>query len=103
MYLLQILLPLRDNQNHPLPHDEYRTVRTELTERFGGLTAFTRAPAEGVWQSGADVSTARDDIVIFEVMVTDFDRSWWSGYRKDLEARFRQDVVIIRAMPIELI
>jgi len=29
----------------PLPASNYTAVRDELTERFGGLTAYTRAPA----------------------------------------------------------
>jgi hypothetical protein len=55
-YLIQILLPLVDNEGQPFPHSDYMRVRSELTERFGGLTAFTRAPAEGFvggeWQDG---------------------------------------------------
>jgi hypothetical protein len=47
LYLIQILLPLYDNAGAPLPRELYDDVREELTRRFGGLTAFTRAPAEG--------------------------------------------------------
>ncbi len=67
MHLIQILLPLYDNARQPLPPDEYLHVRNELTERFGGLTVYTRAPAEGLWRQN-DNLTSRDDIVIFEVM-----------------------------------
>jgi hypothetical protein len=34
----------------------------ELTERFGGLTVHTRAPAEGLWKDESE-RTARDDVV----------------------------------------
>ncbi|SEP77931.1 hypothetical protein SAMN05216548_101470 [Faunimonas pinastri] len=101
MYLVQILLPLRDNHGKPLPHELYGTVRHEMSERFGGLTAFTRAPAEGLWH-GSDRSY-RDDIVTLEVMVEELDRSWWAEYRESLEQRFRQEEVVIRAQPIELL
>src|SRR4051812_2192906 len=50
MHLVQILLPLFDNDGTPLPSGEYAKVRHELMERFGGLTAHTQAPAEGVWK-----------------------------------------------------
>ena len=47
-HLIQILLPLFDNGGQPFPRSDYMRVRSELTERFGGLTAFTRTPAEGL-------------------------------------------------------
>jgi hypothetical protein len=101
VHLVQILLPLYDNAGTPLPRALYGEVRRELTDRFGGLTAFTRAPAEGLWQDGD--GTARDDIVIFEVMTDALDEGWWRAYRTRLEARFRQDVIVIRAQETRLI
>jgi hypothetical protein len=75
-------------------------VRDELTERFGGVTAYRRSPAEGLWkENGGDI--IRDDVVIYEVMTTDLDRDWWKEYGDDLARRFRQDQMIIRAMAVE--
>ena len=102
MHLVQILLPVYDNEQNPQPHDEFRRVRRELTERFGGLTVYTRAPAEGMWKLN-DNHTTRDDIVIFEVMASQLDTTWWRSYRHELEARFRQDVIVIRAQPTQLL
>ena len=99
MHLVQILLPLYDNEGLRFPQELYRRVRAELADRFGGFTAFTRAPAEGLWTEGGE--TSRDEIVIFEVMTDALDRDWWRSYRRDLEARFRQDVIVIRAQAIE--
>ncbi len=50
MFLVQILLPLYDNDGRALARDRYDAVFHTLTERFGGATAFTRAPAEGAWK-----------------------------------------------------
>jgi hypothetical protein len=99
MYLVQILLPVHDNDGDPLPQVKYRRVAAELSERFGGVTAFTRAPAEGQWKEAG--RTEHDEIVVFEVMTEELDRRWWKGYRRTLEKRFKQDVVIIRAQPME--
>ena len=63
MHVIEILLPLRDNRGQPFGPEPYGKVRRELVERFGGLTAFTRSPAEGLWDEGD--GTARDEIVIF--------------------------------------
>ncbi len=100
MYLVQLLLPLRHNDGRPFPEAEFSRVGHELTERFGGLTAFTRAPAEGVWKDSR-AETNRDDIIVFEVMTETLDRHWWGKFRAVLEKRFAQEELIIRAQPIE--
>lgn len=96
MHLVQIFLPLHDNEQQAFPREEYQQVRRELTEKFGGLTVYTRAPAEGLWKLNEN-HTSRDDIVIFEVMAGELDAGWWRTYRHGLEKRFRQDVILVRA------
>jgi hypothetical protein len=100
MHLIQILLPLNDNEGDPFDPDLYRDVREELSSRFGGLTAFTRAPAEGHWED--DGKTTRDEIVVFEVMAEELATEWWRGYRQKLERVFRQEVIVIRAQEMQL-
>jgi len=99
MHLVQLLLPLKDPDGKPIPRSRFRKVREELTDRFGGLTAYTRAPAEGLWDVGNEVDY--DDIVVYEVMVEDIDRAWWRDYRKELEVDFEQDELVVRAQEIE--
>jgi hypothetical protein len=100
MHLVQLLLPLKDPDGKPFPRSQYRKIREMLTERFGGLTAYTRAPAEGLWDVGDD-EVALDDIVIYEVMVADLDREWWRQYRVELEEAFDQEELVVRAQEIE--
>jgi hypothetical protein len=97
VYLVQILLPLYDNDGHAFEAREYVELRTELADHFGGVTAYTRAPARGVWKDEAG-ETSRDDIVIFEVMTPHLDRLWWAEFRRQLERRFRQESVVVRAL-----
>ena len=99
MHLVQILLPLRGPKGNAFPHAEYSRVAEELTEQFGGMTAYSRAPAAGLWQEG-DGETTRDDIVVYEVMVEAIDTAWWSGYRRTLEGRFAQQELVVRAQDI---
>ena len=101
MHLVQILLPLADNAGRRFEGATYGRVRSELAERFGGITSFTRAPAEGVWKEGGH--TAHDDIVVFEVMAREIDRPWWEEYRAELERRFRQETLVIRALRVEML
>lgn len=101
MHLIQILLPLKDNEGRPFEGGSYGRVRAELAERFGGITTFTRAPAEGVWKEGD--RTSRDDLVVFEIMSAALDRPWWEGYRAELERRFRQEAIVVRAIRVEML
>lgn len=99
MYLVQLLLPLKNHDGKPFPRSTYRRVREELTDRFGGLTAYSRAPAEGLWDQGYEVE--HEDIVVYEVMVADLDRVWWAGYKEGLEREFDQEELVVRAQQIE--
>ena len=100
MHVVEIFLPLKRNDGSPQPRARFGEVRRELVERFGGLTAFTRAPAEGLWES-SDGDVDRDSIVIFEVMASDLDRLWWKDFRARLERMFEQDEIVIRASAVD--
>jgi hypothetical protein len=71
-------------------------IRAELANRFGGVTAFVRSPAVGIWKDEDGVAR-RDEIVVFEVMTGDVDSQWWRSYRTQLERLFKQDEILIRA------
>ena len=96
MHLVEILLPVADNEGRPFDANKYADVREELSRRFGGITAFTRAPAEG--SSHARGTTVHDDIIVFEVMTDTLDRPWWEAYRQHLEQSFSHDEIVIRAV-----
>ena len=102
MRLVQILLPLFDNQRQAFPKAFFDQVREELTKEFGGVTAFVRSPAVGVWEND-EGAVCRDDIVLFEVMVDAVDRAWWKAYRHRLERQFNQDAILIRATEAEIL
>ncbi|MBZ9777133.1 hypothetical protein [Mesorhizobium sp. CO1-1-8] len=97
MHLIQILLPRADNEGKPFAKEEFDRVKEELALRFDGVTAYLRAPAEGVWRDGAD------EIVIFEVMTEEVDLHDWRRRRLELERRFRQEQVVIRYLPMALV
>jgi hypothetical protein len=100
MHFVQILLPVYDNEGRAFGREAFARVREELTERFGGVTAHLRSPAEGAWRDPAG-GVDRDDVVILEVMADELDRGWWAEYKAELEERFRQDEVVVRATEME--
>ena len=99
-YLVQIILPLYTAGGEPLGRGAFAAVRRELTDRFGGTTAYTRAPAEGTWED-PDGHVHHDDVIVVEVMTETLDRAWWKRYAAELARRFDQDALVIRAMHYE--
>jgi hypothetical protein len=99
VHLVQILLPVYGNDGEELLRDAYERIRDDLVQRFGGLTAFTQAPAEGLWTPGGD-QTHHDDIVLIEVMVDELDAAWWSAYREKLQKDLKQQSLVVRALPM---
>jgi hypothetical protein len=102
MHLIQILLPLHDAKGRGFPKAKYEQVATELTEKFGGVTAFTRTPAEGRWKPRGGPAS-EDEIVVVEVMAEELDGRWWGRYRKSLEKGFKQEKIVVRAQGIQLL
>lgn len=102
MKLLQLLLPLYDNGGKAYPKTMFDRIRSELTDAFGGVTAFLRSPAVGLWENESG-EVQRDDVVLFEIMTEELDRNWWGHYRLDLEKRFCQQAIIFRATDVEML
>lgn len=99
MHLVQLLLPIRDEQGRAFPRGPYDELVRELTDRFGGVTAYTRAPATGLWEA-ASGETVRDQVVVYEVMADELDLDWWAALRRRLEAQLAQDELVVRAQEI---
>jgi hypothetical protein len=98
--LVQILLPLVNGSGDAGMGGFYDELREELTERFGGVTAYLRSPATGLWKNEED-RVERDSVVIYEVMVEEVDRDWWAALRERIRIRLQQDELIIRAIPFQ--
>jgi hypothetical protein len=100
MQLLQLFLPVYGADGKPFPRALFDAVRAELAQRFGGVTAYLRSPAVGLWED-EDGECVRDDVLLFEVMAESVDRRWWHDYRRELEQRFGQDEILLRATSVE--
>lgn len=99
-HVVEILLPLYDSHGTAIPKLLFDEVRAELTDLFGGVTAFVRSPAEGAWRD-QDGHVEGDDVVLFEVMTAALDPRWWARYRMRLERRFGQQEIMVRATSVE--
>ena len=100
-FLIQILLPRRSNTDPQARDATFADTRAELVERYDGVTAYLRSPAEGAWTDPAG-HVERDEVVMIEVVTDTFERAWWRAYAETLARRFQQDAIHIRALPAEL-
>jgi hypothetical protein len=94
MNVVEVFLPLDTGRGEPLPPETIEGLVAGLSDRFGGATAYTREPAEGLWKRATTIE--RDRIIVVEVMVDEVDEQWWSAYRERLEREFAQDRVLVR-------
>ena len=99
MHLIQLLLPLHDNNEQRFPLAYFNQVRKDLTDRFGGVTAFVRSSAVGLWKEDNN-EVNRDEVVMFEVIADQLERAWWAAYRTQLQNTFRQDEILIWASEV---
>jgi hypothetical protein len=101
MYLVQMLLPIRDNEGRQFDKNLFEEVRGDLADHFGGVTTYMRAPASGLWDDNGE--KVEDDVVIFEVMIDRLEREFWRLYRLELQDKFAQDVIVMRAQKIDIL
>ena len=101
MHLIEILLPVSGPDGVEFPATKFERLARELTEKFGGVTAFTRSPAEGRWKTQG--GTEHDDIVVMEVMAETLDQDWWKTLRIRLMRQFQQEELVIRCQTVEIL
>jgi hypothetical protein len=99
--IVEIFLPLDTRTGRAVDLELIEGVVKGLTDRFGGATAFTREPADGLWKR--EMAIERDRIIIVEVIVDEIDEVWWHDYRRKLELEFEQQRVLVRVTSCRVI
>jgi len=92
MYVVELFLPAGGAATDV----ELTKLRVLLTEKFGGVTAFARAPAQGAWRTPGTGRVEQDNIIIVEVMTETLDREWWAKLKAELERDLKQKQILIR-------
>jgi hypothetical protein len=85
MYLIQIFLPQYDNAGKAFSTEAFDQVQALLVEKYGGVTAYVRSPAIGMWKEN-ETKNVRDDIFIYEVMTEQIDYHWWRRAMPTIQA-----------------
>ena len=97
--LIQILLPATQTDAN---RSALARTRDELTTRHGGVTAYVRSPARGAWRNPSG-HEEHDDVIMVEVIVSEFDRAHWRAYAKELAVRFDEQEIHVRVIPAEVL
>jgi hypothetical protein len=100
MHIVNIYLPQLNHEGVPFSEDIYRSIRTELIQKFDGLTQYDQAPAIGYWKESADKPVSKDLVIHYEVICTELDKPYWADFRARLEILFQQIQILIVAHPI---
>jgi hypothetical protein len=98
--LIQIFLPLYDNNKQEFDRSLYDDLRSRLKDQFGGVTFYRNAPAEGLWKDETG-KTNFDELAIAEVMISEINEEWWQQFKQRLEQLFDQEEILIRSIAFE--
>jgi inorganic pyrophosphatase len=94
--MIQVYLPLYDPAGTAFPQSHFDKIKKELTDKFGGLTMYTRSPAEGLWKEN-EQKVVKDDILIYEVIAKELEQDFWLEYKNSLKKTFKQEELLIRS------
>lgn len=100
MHIVNIYLPQINNEGIAFNEDLYLAIRTELIQKFGGLTQYDQVPAVGYWKENAEQPVSRDLMINYEVICNRLTKKYWVDFRKRLEKTFQQTQILIIAHPI---
>ena len=102
MYQIELYLPLYNNDKKAFPTSHYESVKQNLSDKFGGITMYSRTPVIGLWKESQE-SIVKDDLVIYEIISEKLDESFWQEYKFMLQSLFQQEAIIIKSSKIKLL
>jgi inorganic pyrophosphatase len=91
---VQLFIPLQDQKGKPFPKKHFGELTNELKENFGGVTIYSRAPATGLWKQEGE-KTVTDNLLVYEVLLSNPDKKYWSKLKARLEKQFRQKELLV--------
>lgn len=80
----------------------YKAIRLELTERFGGMTAYSHSSATGLWKNDDEELTV-DKVIVYEVIADGHEKKFWKSFKEILKAQFKQGDMVIWCTNIAVI
>jgi inorganic pyrophosphatase len=100
--LIQLFLPVVDRDGRPFPKKFFDQVKKKLAEKFDGLSVYTNSVADGYWKNDTN-SIEKDQLLVYEVMANKIDLNYWAKLKASLEKQFKQELVVVRCLSMNLI
>ena len=100
MHIINIYLPQVNEAGMAFDEAIYLSIRTELIQKFGGLTQYDQVPAIGYWKENADKPISKDLVIHYEVICNKLTKKYWADFRRRMEKIFQQTQILIVAHPI---
>jgi inorganic pyrophosphatase len=91
-YRVELMLPAEASNGKPFPPAYFSQLKTQLTEKFGGLTCYTRSPL-GYWKDKGKI--INQALVVYEILTRELDQSYWQKLKEKLEKKFHQQEILI--------
>jgi hypothetical protein len=98
-FLVQILLPITGTSDGT---EAFAQTRAELVAEFQGVTAYERAPAQGLWVA-PNGGIQNDQMLMVEVLTPRLDHGWWRAYKERLAHRFAQQEMHVRVLRVDVL
>jgi inorganic pyrophosphatase len=92
--LFQLLVPQYRKNGKKFPDQYYTALNKELIGKFGGLTVYSRGPAEGFWKKN-EAKTIQEAMLVYEVMADEVDKDFWHKIKGSLAKKFDQEELVL--------
>ncbi|MFD0941497.1 inorganic diphosphatase [Pedobacter boryungensis] len=99
---IELFIPVYNKKGKPFPKKYYTNLHQKLTDKFGGLTMYSRVPVIGFWKENT-ANTVKENIIVYEVLATEIDDKFWSKLKKWILKTFAQEEIIIHISSVSSI
>jgi inorganic pyrophosphatase len=90
---IELFIPVYTKNGKPFPKKHYTNLHQKLTEKFGGLTMYSRVPVTGFWKENSK-TTLKEDIIVYEVLAAEIDDKFWTKLKAWVLKAFNQEEII---------
>ncbi|MFI5452940.1 inorganic diphosphatase [Pedobacter sp. UC225_61] len=99
---IELFIPVYSKKGKSFPKKYYSSLHQKLTDKFGGLTMYSRVPVTGFWKENSS-ATLKEDIIVYEVLASEIDEKFWDKLKKWALKTFNQDEIMIHVSSISTI
>ena len=100
MKLIELFIPLYDNEGEKFSDEHFENLKSELTDAFGGVTIYKKT--SGYWKE-PERPVKKDEILIYEIMAEQIKKAYWQALKRRLLILFRQKDLVFRYSDIEML